>query len=92
MATLVAGITLLSLPAIGHFHVAAACREVRPGMTFSQMNSAPRAKSSFFYEYADFDRNKYQYQGSDGSCLVVIDPGDRVTKVEFDPPSDFHIR
>jgi hypothetical protein len=62
------------------------------GYDVFSMNSALHAKSSSFYEYADFDRNKYQYDGSDGSCLVLIDSGNRVTKVEFDPPSDVHIR
>ena len=91
VATLLAGIALMKPPTIEHSHVAAACGEVRTGMTFSEMSLALHNKSSFFYEYADFDRNEYRYTSSDGSCLVVIDPSDRVTKVEFDRPSDIYI-
>ena len=90
VATVAACVTILNLPSAERNDVAAACKEVRVGMTFAQMSVALHGTSSFSHETADFIRNEYVYSGRSGSCLVSMGSSDaRVKKVQFDPPQQY---
>jgi hypothetical protein len=81
----IAAIAILYFPTHERNNAASACKAVKVGMTFAQMNATIHGTSSFFHETADFTRNEYVYSGHDGSCSVSMGPdGAQVAKVQFD--------
>lgn len=81
----IAAIAILYFPTHERTNVAAACKAVKVGMTFADMNAAIHETSSLFHETADFTTNEYVYSGRDGSCSVSMSPdGAQVVKVQFD--------
>jgi hypothetical protein len=64
--------------------LSAACSEVRPGMTFSEMNVVLQRRGPFPYENADFTTHEYSYGNARGSCVISMDQeNDRVGEARF---------
>jgi hypothetical protein len=92
VAAFLVGLWLLNAPGVERNSVEAGCKQVKVGMTFSEMSAALHAASTYSHESADFGTNEYLYSGRNGTCRINMDAsGTSVTAVQFAPHSEVEL-